>query len=71
MSYDQHTFAQVLDVLRRNRRRISVDPRRRDFQDRLRSDYERSLARLKRVSEKIAALDGAIDAAKAGDPSGF
>jgi len=61
-SYDQHAFSLVLDLLSKNRRKIRADPRRRDFQERLRAEHERSLAQLQPIKEKLGALDGLIDA---------
>lgn len=60
-SYDQHAFSEVLDLLRRNRSRIRVDPRRRDFQERIRVEYERSQSKLQPTKEKVRALDDLID----------
>ncbi len=60
-SYDQHALPVLIEVLRKNRSKIKPDPRRRDFQERVRAEHARSLARLQPTKDKIASLDSLID----------
>jgi len=51
----------VLAVLRKNRRKLAVDPGARAFQERLKSEYETSLAKLLPLKQRLAATDRLID----------
>ena len=55
------TFDELLDILRRNRRALAVDPSARAFQERLKGEYEASLARLLPLKERLRATDRLID----------
>jgi len=52
---------EVLDILRRNQRRIQVDPAARAFQERLAQEYGASLDRLLPLKARLAATDWLID----------
>ena len=51
----------VLDILRRNQRRLRVDPAGRAFQERLAREYGASLDRLLPLKARLAATDRLID----------
>lgn len=51
----------VLAVLRQNRRKLSVDPSARAFQERLQAEYDASLATLLPLKQRLAATDRLID----------
>jgi hypothetical protein len=52
---------ELLDILRKNRARLGVDPGARSFQERLRAEYEASLDRLLPLEARLAATDRLID----------
>jgi len=55
------TLEELLDTLRRNRRRLEVDPTARAFQERLAREYQASLDRLLPLKARLAATDRLID----------
>jgi len=55
------TLKELLDILRKNRRRLGVDPTARDFQERLEQEYRASLKRLLPLKARLAATDRLID----------
>jgi hypothetical protein len=55
------TMEDVLDVLRRNQRKLSVDVSLRVFQERLEREYEASLRKLLPLKSRLAATDRLID----------
>ena len=52
---------EVLDILRRNRRRLKVDPSERAFQEQLAGEYEGSLGKLLPLKARLAGTDRLID----------
>ena len=52
---------ELLDVLRRNRRRLCVDPSARAFQERLAQEYAASLDKLLPLKARLSATDRLID----------
>lgn len=59
--YHEGTFEDVLEVLKENRRSLTIDPSRREFQDRLEKEYGNSLAKLGPLKARIEATDRLID----------
>jgi len=55
------TLDEVLDILRKNRRKLRVDPGQRAFQERLAREYQASLDRLLPLKGRLAATDRLID----------
>ena len=55
------TLDEVLDILRKNRRKLRVDPGQRAFQERLAREYQASLERLLPLKRRLAATDRLID----------
>lgn len=55
------TLEELLDILRRNRRRLEVNPTARDFQEQVEQEYRASLDRLLPLKARLAATDRLID----------
>jgi hypothetical protein len=55
------TLDELLDILRKNRRKLAVDPSARAFQERLAVEYEASLGKLLPIKGRLAAADRLID----------
>jgi hypothetical protein len=55
------TLEGLLDVLRKNRRKLAVDPGRRAFQEQLQAEYEASLGKLLPLKQRLSATDRLID----------
>jgi len=55
------TLEELLDILRKNRRRLGMDPTARAFQERLEQEYRDSLAKLLPLKARLAATDRLID----------
>lgn len=60
-AYHEHSFDDLLVVLKQNQRKLQIDPNRRDFQENLKSEFDQSLAKLNPLKEKIAKTDWLID----------
>jgi len=59
--YYDGNFDDLLEILKANRKKLRIDPGRREFQDRLRTEFERSLDKLRPLKERIEATDHLID----------
>lgn len=59
--YHDGTFEVLLEVLKENRRSLSVDPSERKFQDRLAKEYTHSLTKLGPLKTRLEATDRLID----------
>jgi len=55
------SLEELLDLLRRNRRLLKLDPSRRAFQERLAQEYQASLDKLLPLTRRLAATDRLID----------
>ena len=60
-SYFELTFDRLLDILRKNRRRIAVDLSNRNFQESLEREFTHSLAKLKPLLTRLQYADALID----------
>jgi type I restriction-modification system DNA methylase subunit len=60
-AFDSLDFDGLLEVLKRNRRLLHVDPSRRDFQDRLRSEFTASLGQIAPLRIANDDTDSSID----------
>jgi len=60
-AYHEHSFYDLLDVLKQNRKKLEVDPSRRDFQENLKAEFEKSLTKLTPLKSKIQSTDDLID----------
>ena len=59
--YHKLQFDELLAILKKNKRKIAIDPARREPQERLRAEFDASVGKLKPLMERIAATDGLID----------
>lgn len=59
--YHDHDFNHLLDVLKKNKNKISLDPSNRKTQELLEKHFEKSLSILEPLKEKIKTTDGLID----------
>jgi hypothetical protein len=60
-SYHDHDFSHLIEVLKKNKKNISVSPSRREFQALLGDEYAHSMSVLNPVKEKIRTTDELID----------
>ena len=60
-SYFKSDFESLLAVLKKNRRKLSADPARRDFQEVLRREYDCSIEKLLPLLSRIEKTDRLID----------
>ncbi len=59
--YHEHGFEHLLDVLKKNKNKLSVDPSNRKTQELLEKHFEKSLSVLEPLKEKIRDTDNLID----------
>ncbi|TFH48507.1 MAG: hypothetical protein E4G89_06180 [Methanothrix sp.] len=61
-SYYQHDYESFLAVLKKNRKKLAIDPARREPGEFLKAEFEGSLEKLGPLREKIERTDKLIDA---------
>ncbi|MGV8174381.1 MAG: hypothetical protein ACP5OU_01620 [Methanothrix sp.] len=61
-SYYEHDFESFQGVLKKNRKKLAVDPARREPGEALKSEFDKSLGKLLLLLERIRWTDGLIDA---------
>ena len=61
-SYYEHDYEDFLAVLNKNKRKLQLDPARREPGDTLRAEFDGSVGKLGPLRERIAATDRLIDA---------
>ena len=61
-SYYEHDYESFLAVLKKNRKKLIIDPARREPAETLRSEFESSLGKLLPLLERIERTDRLIDA---------
>ncbi|MGV8174197.1 MAG: hypothetical protein ACP5OU_00670 [Methanothrix sp.] len=59
--YYEHDYESFLAVLRKNKRKLAIDPARREPGEALRAEFEGSLGKLLPLSERIRRTDELID----------
>lgn len=59
--YHDHEFNNLLDVLKKNKNRLTIDPSNRKTQELLEKHFQRSVSVLEPLKEKIKATDELID----------
>ena len=59
--YDEHGFDHLLEVLKKNINKISIDPSNRKTQELLEKHFTKSVLLLEPLKEKIKATDNLID----------
>ena len=61
-SYYEHDYESLLAVLKKNRKKLAIDPARREPMGTLKAEFEGSMKKLLPLREKIRQTDGLIDA---------
>jgi len=61
-SYYEHDYDGFLDVLKKNRKKLAIDPARREPAETLKAEFEGSLGKLGPLRERIERTDKLIDA---------
>ncbi len=59
--YHETTGDNLISILKENRKKLQIDPSRRDFQDRLSTEFDTSLRKLTPLKRKIEITDHLID----------
>jgi len=59
--YHNHSFIHLLEVLKKNKKKITTDPSDRKFQEIFEKYFQESIAVLNPLKEKIKATDNLID----------
>ena len=59
--YHESSFEDLLEILKANRRKLTVDPGRREFSARLKDEFDRSLGKLRPLKDRLATTDRLID----------
>jgi len=61
-SYYEHDYESLLEVLKKNRKKLAIDPARREPGETLKAEFEGSMKKLGPLRERIRQTDGLIDA---------
>lgn len=59
--YYNHSFEDLVEVLKKNKNKFAVDPSRREFQEKVKAEFESSVSKLKPLMKKIELTDNLID----------
>lgn len=59
--YHEHGFDNLLDILKKNKRKISIDPSTRDAQGRFEMEFTQSMSVLAPLKAKIETTDDLIN----------
>ena len=59
--YHETTGDNLISILKKNKKRLQIDPSRRDFQDRLSAEFDTSIQKLTPLKRKIEMTDYLID----------
>ena len=59
--YDEHTIAELIDVLRRGGRKLAEDPASRSFRERLAREHDMSIERLTDLRQSMALDEAAAN----------
>jgi len=59
--YYEISIDDFINILKKNRRKLQIDPSRRDFQDKLSAEFDKSLQKLTPLKRKIEMTDRLID----------
>jgi len=60
-SYYEHDYDGFLAVLKKNRKKLIIDPARREPAEALKAEFEGSVGKLAPLRERIEGTDGLID----------
>ena len=61
-SYYEHDYEGFLAVLKKNKKKLTIDPARREPAEALKAEFEGSVGKLAPLRERIEGTDGLIDA---------
>ena len=61
-SYYEHDYESFLAVLKKNKKKLAIDPARREPAEALRAEFEGSMGKLQPLRERIRQTDELIDA---------
>jgi hypothetical protein len=59
--YYESRFENLLEILKANRKKLGVDPGRREFSERLRDEFDRSLGKIRPLNDRLGLTDRLID----------
>jgi len=59
--YYENTLDDLMNVFKKNRKKLQIDPSRRDFQDRFSAEFDKSIQKLTPLKKKIEMTDHLID----------
>ena len=59
--YHETTVDNLISILKKNQKKLDIDPSRRDFQDKLSTEFDRSIQKLTPLKHKIEMTDCLID----------
>jgi len=59
--YHETTVDNLISILKKNQKKLDIDPSRRDFQDKLSTEFDRSIQKLTPLKHKIEMTDHLID----------
>ena len=59
--YHETTAGNLISILKKNKEKLQIDPSRRDFQDRLLTEFDKSLQKFTPLKRKIEITDHLID----------
>jgi len=59
--YHETTADNLINFLKKNKKKLQIDPSRRDFQDRLSTEFDKSIQKLTPLKRKIEMTDRLID----------
>jgi len=59
--YHETTGDNLISILKKNKKKLQIDPSRRDFQDRLSAEFDKSFQKLTPLKRKIEITDHLID----------
>lgn len=60
-NYHEGTIDKLLDILKKNKKKLKIDPTRREFQEKIGGEFTKSITKLVPLKQKITATDKLID----------
>lgn len=60
-NYHEYDIEKLLGILKKNKNKLEIDPTRRNFQDKITNEFNKSTAKLAPLKQKINATDNLID----------
>jgi len=59
--YDEATIEGLLEILKKNKKKLKTDPSRREFQDKITEEFAKSITKLTPLKQKIESTNNLID----------